>query len=61
MVGFGCGTLGDMGIHIFDTPYNALALDVPESVINKYRKPNEIGFRKRTKSHMCFLEQNLQL
>ena len=29
LVDFGCGTLGDMGVHIFDTPYNALNLDVP--------------------------------
>ncbi len=28
---FGCGTLGDMGVHIFDTPYNALQLDVPQT------------------------------
>ena len=26
---YGCGTLGDMGVHIFDTPYTALNLDVP--------------------------------
>ena len=31
LVDFGCGTLGDMGVHIFDTPYNALALDVPQN------------------------------
>ncbi len=23
---YGCGTLGDMGVHIFDTPYNALTI-----------------------------------
>ena len=54
MVGFGCGTLGDMGVHIFDTPYNALALDVPESVINKCRKPNEIGFPEENKVSYVF-------
>ena len=41
---YGCGTLGDMGVHIFDTPYNALALDVPKSIINKCREPNGFGF-----------------
>ena len=30
LLDYGCGTLGDMGVHIFDTPYNALELDVPQ-------------------------------
>lgn len=37
---FGCGTLGDMGVHIFDTPFWALELSPPISVINSCRKPN---------------------
>jgi predicted dehydrogenase len=41
---FGCGTLGDMGVHIFDTPYNALALDVPKTIKNDCRKPTGFGF-----------------
>ena len=41
---YGCGTLGDMGVHIFDTPYNALELDVPLTIKNKCRKPNGFGF-----------------
>ncbi|MFT4735714.1 MAG: putative dehydrogenase [Arcticibacterium sp.] len=41
---FGCGTLGDMGVHIFDTPYNALALDVPKTIKNSCRKPTGFGF-----------------
>jgi len=44
LVDFGCGTLGDMGVHIFDTPYNALNLDVPLTIKNKCRKPNGFGF-----------------
>ena len=44
LVDYGCGTLGDMGVHIFDTPYNALALDVPTTIKNKCRKPNGFGF-----------------
>ncbi len=44
LVDFGCGTLGDMGVHIFDTPYNALALDVPITIQNKCRKPNGFGY-----------------
>ena len=44
IVDYGCGTLGDMGVHIFDTPYNALELDVPLTIKNKCRKPNGFGF-----------------
>ena len=41
---YGCGTLGDMGVHIFDTPYNALQLDVPKTIKTKCRKPTDFGF-----------------
>jgi predicted dehydrogenase len=44
LLDYGCGTLGDMGVHIFDTPYNALQLDVPRTIKNDCRKPNGIGF-----------------
>ncbi len=44
LVDYGCGTLGDMGVHIFDTPYNALELDIPKTIKNKCRKPNGYGF-----------------
>ncbi len=41
---YGCGTLGDMGVHIFDTPYNALQLDVPRTITNNCRESNGFGF-----------------
>ena len=44
LVDYGCGTLGDMGVHIFDTPYNALALDVPRTVRTECRPPNGFGY-----------------
>lgn len=44
LMDYGCGTLGDMGVHIFDTPYNALALDVPSTIKNSCREPNGFGF-----------------
>lgn len=44
LVDYGCGTLGDMGVHIFDTPYNALALDIPKTIKNECREPNGFGF-----------------
>ncbi len=43
LVDYGCGTLGDMGVHIFDTPYSALALDVPKTIKTKCRKPTGFG------------------
>jgi predicted dehydrogenase len=44
LVDYGCGTLGDMGVHIFDTPYNALQLDVPNTITTNCRKPNGFGY-----------------
>lgn len=44
LVDYGCGTLGDMGVHIFDTPYNALELDVPLTIRTETRPPNGFGF-----------------
>ncbi|MEL6942242.1 MAG: gfo/Idh/MocA family oxidoreductase, partial [Bacteroidota bacterium] len=44
LVDYGCGTLGDMGVHIFDTPYNALELDVPKTITTSCREPNDFGF-----------------
>ena len=40
---YGCGTLGDMGVHIFDTPYTALELDVPRTIKTSCRKPTGFG------------------
>ncbi|TAK44462.1 MAG: gfo/Idh/MocA family oxidoreductase [Saprospiraceae bacterium] len=43
LLDYGCGTLGDMGVHIFDTPYTALGLDVPRTIKCKCRKPTGFG------------------
>ncbi len=37
---FGCGTLGDMGVHIFDTPMTALGLQFAKTVKATCREPN---------------------
>ncbi len=42
LLDFGCGTLGDMGVHIFDTPYTALELDVPKKIKCECRQPNNV-------------------
>ncbi len=47
LVDYGCGTLGDMGVHIFDTPYNALQLDVPRTIKNLCRMPTGYGYPER--------------
>jgi len=38
---FGNGTLGDMGVHIMDTPYAALQLGFPRTVKVTCREPNQ--------------------
>ncbi|MCE9604606.1 MAG: Gfo/Idh/MocA family oxidoreductase [Planctomycetia bacterium] len=43
LVDFGTGTLGDMGVHIFDTPYAALALTFPKWAKTTCRTPTNIG------------------
>lgn len=40
LIDFGTGTLGDMGVHIFDTPYRALELTAPRWVRTTCREPN---------------------
>lgn len=43
LLDYGCGTLGDMGVHIFDTPYTALELDVPRTIKTSCRPPTGFG------------------
>jgi len=43
LIDFGTGTLGDMGVHIFDSPYAALGLTAPTWARTTCRKPTGIG------------------
>lgn len=43
LIDFGTGTLGDMGVHIFDTPYAALQLTAPRWAKTTCRPPTGIG------------------
>jgi predicted dehydrogenase len=43
MIDFGTGTLGDMGVHIFDTPFRALKLTAPTWAKTTCRPPTGIG------------------
>ncbi|GAB5561372.1 MAG: hypothetical protein SynsKO_30190 [Synoicihabitans sp.] len=48
LIDFGTGTLGDMGVHIFDTPYRTLELTAPRWVRTTCREPN--GFSHPAKN-----------
>ncbi len=49
LVDFGTGTLGDMGVHIFDTPYRALALTAPNWAKTDCRPPTGIGHPEKNR------------
>ncbi len=54
MIDFGCGTLGDMGVHIFDTPFKALELKEPKWVEVDCRAPTGFGHPEENKVHYGF-------
>lgn len=49
LIDFGTGTLGDMGVHIFDTPYTALELTTPLWAKTTCRPPTGIGHPEKNK------------
>lgn len=49
---FGGGALGDMGCHILDTPYLALGLDRPHTIMATCREPN--GFSHPEKNVVTY-------
>jgi predicted dehydrogenase len=54
MIDFGCGTLGDMGVHIFDTPFAALGLEPPEWVVTECRNPTGFGHPEKNSVKLGF-------
>ena len=46
---FGGGALGDMGCHILDSPYLALGLDSPDTILASCRKPNGFSHPEKNK------------
>ncbi len=54
LMDYGCATLGDMGVHIFDTPYNALELGVPNTITNHCRPSTGYGYPERNVVHYTF-------
>ncbi len=49
LIDFGTGTLGDMGVHIFDSPYAALKLTAPNWVSTSCREPTSVGHPEQNK------------
>lgn len=49
LIDFGTGTLGDMGVHIFDTPYAALELTAPRWVQTSCRPPTGLGHPEKNR------------
>ena len=54
LLDFGTGTLGDMGVHIFDTPYRALKLTAPKWAKSTCRKPNGFAHPEDVKVEYSF-------
>ena len=54
LLDYGCGTLGDMGVHIFDTPFRALGLKIPKWVEMECRASNGFGHPTKNKVHYGF-------
>jgi predicted dehydrogenase len=53
-VGFGTGTLGDMGCHIFSPPYRALGLTAPQTVTSHGPAPTRDNWGLRARVHYVF-------
>ncbi|MCZ6672985.1 MAG: Gfo/Idh/MocA family oxidoreductase [Verrucomicrobia bacterium] len=55
---FGTGTLGDMGVHIFDTPYRALKLTDPLWAKSTCREPNGFSHPESNRVEYAFGSTN---
>lgn len=54
LLDFGCGTLGDMGVHIIDTPFRALELGPAISARTVCRAPNGFSHPEKNVVHYGF-------
>lgn len=53
-IGFGTGTLGDMGCHIYSPPYRALKLTAPTSVTSHGGRPSAESWAVKAKVHLVY-------
>ena len=53
-IGFGTGTLGDMGCHIYSPPYRALKLTAPVKVTSHGPTPSAESWAMKAKVHLVY-------
>ena len=53
-IGFGTGTLGDMGCHIYSPPYRALKLTAPVKVTSHGPTPSAESWAVKAKVHLAY-------
>ena len=53
-IGFGTGTLGDMGCHIYSPPYRALKLTAPSKVTSHGPTPSADSWAVKAKVHLVY-------
>ena len=53
-IGFGTGTLGDMGCHIYSPPYRALKLTAPTKVTSHGPTPSAESWAVKAKVHLVY-------
>jgi predicted dehydrogenase len=53
-IGFGTGTLGDMGCHIYSPPYRALKLTAPVKVTSHGPTPSAESWAMKAKVHLAY-------
>jgi predicted dehydrogenase len=51
---FGCGTMGDMAIHILDPVFNALKLGVPNRIVSSSSPPPKFSFGMQNHTRYSF-------
>jgi predicted dehydrogenase len=56
-IDYGCGTLGDMGVHIFDTPFDSLDLEPPIWAEASCREPNNFSLPTQSSVRYGFKEK----
>ena len=54
IIDYGTGTLGDMGVHIFDTPFDSLRLEPPVWAEATCRAPNNFSLPTQSKVQLGF-------
>lgn len=51
---FGCGTMGDMAIHILDPVFSALQLGIPSRIVSSSPQPPKLSFGMKNQTRYTF-------